>query len=404
VAELQHLTIHGQPAIVAFLRDMGGPLVEAGDATLAIARFEDGTHRYFTVWEPKTLGGSGSGNFGHAGRPGAVGGSGDSGLNLDKNGYDSHGTPGPAIARRGGALWLYRGDGTDINDQLRSGTVTEPNVRDALDQAMRPLGENLVVIRDLDTDHSLPGKTFVDKGYTSTAFARGSIAKGQTIEIEVPARAPVIRVGDYYKQDPEKEIILGRGSQFEVISPTRWKWIGSEIKALGGSGSGNFGHAGRPGEVGGSTSEGEGAAANWVRNVIPAAAKAQVGPVTVLTHKTQKETTDKIDEWLVKHYGYDSAGHAKALTDSSRGLIMSTDDEREIAEQWGHLFRPQIESEDWKTATSHATLPSREKSFSNAFADLVLSKPGQELLDLANPLGFAMNKLADKFGWTRSEH
>lgn len=115
-------------------------------------------------------------------------------LNLDKDGYDESGKPGPAFAQKGGALWLYRGDGSDINDQLRSGDVTEPEVRDALDAAMRPLGKDSVLYRDSKLELT-PGTEFVEQGYTSTAYKKGSFGPG-AIKIEVPKTAPVLRVGD----------------------------------------------------------------------------------------------------------------------------------------------------------------------------------------------------------------
>lgn len=76
MSELQHITVHGRPAVVAFMTAFNGVLTEAADAKVAIVNFSDGQieHYYF---EPKlkTAGGAGSGNFGHAGRPGEIGGS-----------------------------------------------------------------------------------------------------------------------------------------------------------------------------------------------------------------------------------------------------------------------------------------------------------------------------------------
>ena len=158
---------------------------------------------------------------------------GGGGLNLDKNGFDDKGNPGPEAAQRGGALWLYRGSGTDVNDQLRDNDIYEPEVVSGLDQLMRPLGKDTTVVRDASVYANLvPGTMLHEKGYTSTAAERGSFAKGNTVRIDIPAHAPVIRMGDYYKADPEKEIVIGRGSQFEVVGKNHLRWVGQDLKLL----------------------------------------------------------------------------------------------------------------------------------------------------------------------------
>ena len=73
---LQPITIDGRAGQVMYLNDAWTP-VDANEATLAKVLFEDGGSTFYTISqvEPRVAGGAGSGNFGHAGRPGEVGGS-----------------------------------------------------------------------------------------------------------------------------------------------------------------------------------------------------------------------------------------------------------------------------------------------------------------------------------------
>jgi len=149
----------------------------------------------------------------------------DGGYKLDKDGNDKDGNPGPQIAQKGEALWLYRGSGSDINDQLRADDVSEPEVRDALDDAMNPLDKETVVYRDFGEMNLEPGTEFHEKGYTSTASKSGTFNKGGRVKITLPKGTKVIKVGDYYEDDVENEIIVERDSQYEVISEKELRLI-----------------------------------------------------------------------------------------------------------------------------------------------------------------------------------
>lgn len=183
----------------------------------------------------KTAGGAGSGNFGHAGRPGEVGGSGPGGgLNLDKNGFASDGTPGPAIARRGGALWEYRASGhVDLNAELRK--HGEPVTRDfikhvkQLDEAMKPLAKATTLYRE---DSRLAGmaygETVTDRGYMSTTKKSGAAVWGDSesvVRIDVPAGTKTIRLGDFYAKDPEQEVILARGTSLKAVGSKHFEVV-----------------------------------------------------------------------------------------------------------------------------------------------------------------------------------
>lgn len=53
---LQHLTIGGREATVAFMTSLGGEVVEPAAASVAVARFADGSVAYYHVGEPRALG------------------------------------------------------------------------------------------------------------------------------------------------------------------------------------------------------------------------------------------------------------------------------------------------------------------------------------------------------------
>lgn len=71
------ITVDGRAGVMVFL-DKDRQPVEPSDPTAVVARavFDDGGSATYQVQPPRhDLGGTGSGNFGHAGRPGEVGGS-----------------------------------------------------------------------------------------------------------------------------------------------------------------------------------------------------------------------------------------------------------------------------------------------------------------------------------------
>lgn len=139
-------------------------------------------------------------------------------LNLDKDGYAPDGTPGPAIARRGGALWLYRATGhADLNAKLIQGEELdddEQKIVNQLDAAMRPLQKDVTLYRNTDV------VTENNSGYLSTSLDPNiSTFRSDTpVRIDVPAGTLAIRIGDYYARDSEQEVILARGTQLQKIA------------------------------------------------------------------------------------------------------------------------------------------------------------------------------------------
>lgn len=221
-------------------------------------------------------GSSTSGNYGHAGRPGKLGGSVvkakvdlTGGIEADK------------------AIKYYAGGGyRTINDNLRKSKgnlqsiTTETGLQSAakLDELMNDavLTEPVQVTRlyyggavSLFKD-TKPGDTFTDYGFTSTTTKDykpwNAEDVGFVIQLKPGDRAlSISTVAKRHKS--EQELLLPRGTQFTIISrEDTGKGIifhvsANEPKAAtkqfhlglkGSATSGNYGHAGRPGKLGGS--------------------------------------------------------------------------------------------------------------------------------------------------------
>ena len=217
------------------------------------ARSDDDIELMLDFWSTKTItrGGPGSGHFGHAGRPGQVGGSAPSQVNFGwKNfrGANSWGT------RRNRALDSDEvdptGDGLrslgfyvnfgyiQLNDWLRKGKKDyrdlaledNKNAMASLDQLLShyPLEENVVIYRGVSEDffkRLKPDKVFRDKGYVSTTlvekrlspgFHKGEIGFHATLEIHVPKGVHGYYVGGGFGPTNEYEFLLERGLRFQV--------------------------------------------------------------------------------------------------------------------------------------------------------------------------------------------
>lgn len=94
---VEQIEIDGRKGLVVYV-DKNWVPVPVDEAALAKVTFQDGSVGFYAIGdsdEPRTAGGPGSGNFGHGGRPGHVGGSneaetphGERGLYVDKNKTD----------------------------------------------------------------------------------------------------------------------------------------------------------------------------------------------------------------------------------------------------------------------------------------------------------------------------
>lgn len=252
----------------------------------------------------KTLnGGKGSGNFGHLGRPGEVGGSGKGEQFVKKDSSDY------TILER-----YVRGDGMDMNRVLRgeieSDFLYEEQIKLMKKATDRELGEEKEVWRSVDASSifgnideitwekiegqivysdetpeaqsilkGLRDKTLTEKGFMSTTTDKNVAMDWQdftgashpvVLHMILPKTAKGIDIAKNtdleVKDDPQSEIILKAGTKYKIkdfknedgqilveAEFVENSFEDNELKLLnGGKGSGNFGHAGRPGEVGGS--------------------------------------------------------------------------------------------------------------------------------------------------------
>lgn len=188
----------------------------------------------------RDLGGKGSGNFGHKGRPGEVGGSssGDGGLSE----LISHSGVGSDYVHL-----LYDDDAAseiaeafDLNTvKLSEIEVARRKIAERSQMDLRRLfGNSVVAYRGVKgTEDKGNTVSLTLSKFTAQFHAKG----GEVLKLTVP----VDRVYSY-----SNSIGYGTFDEQEIIVP---KDVLSGLKTLGGPGSGNFGHAGRPGQVGGSS-------------------------------------------------------------------------------------------------------------------------------------------------------
>jgi len=208
-------------------------------------------------------GGEGSGNFGHGGRPGEVGGSGEGGEGNGGEGNDEEENGGGATVSDSDAgknadrvasrlsegevadIWNYTAD-PSVNSTLRLGQTpkyAEAREMEALDKAFRggPVTDNPTDFHRAVDEDFFPevGATFVDKAFVSTsrnqegfATVKNQMSGGGISEnpIHVIIRAPkgqsylpmARRLGnpEYHGQ---KEAILPRNTKFKVVSKSAEK-------------------------------------------------------------------------------------------------------------------------------------------------------------------------------------
>lgn len=191
----------------------------------------------------RNLGGKGSGNFGHQGRKGEVGGSssgGDSATSYSNTPGDF--TPGSVQE----AVSDYV-SGTDesyayvLNAALRSGEALSKADKDLvsrLDHAIQGsrLERDTVLYRGgVLPDGIQEGQVFKDRAYVSTTEekyvardyftgAKYGNEDARLIQVQVSKGTPALNInrvmGKDWEQHYEHEILLGRGTRFKVLSVT----------------------------------------------------------------------------------------------------------------------------------------------------------------------------------------
>lgn len=184
----------------------------------------------------KGLGGPGSGNFGHSGRPGQIGGSGDSEAGAadtdaqtaffdDAVGLDEEY---PSIAEH---VQRYTHDNDSAGIRRALADDDYPAYQGNLHFLLRRhYGDEITVRR-------------------KTGYA-GSDGRGVGDLVSV-SLTPTWR-GETFRIPTKDVVLAGHSGEGELIVKR------AGLRTAGGPGSGNFGHSGRPGEVGGSSSDGSG--------------------------------------------------------------------------------------------------------------------------------------------------
>ena len=163
-------------------------------------------------------GGEGSGNFGHAGRPGEIGGSAMGGGSLSENEIS--------------AVSFYKEEGySEINSARRSGSEYDKNIISAIDSAISKniTTEDKIIFRGVSPemlDQFEEGGTFSDSGYISASenieIAENfgiEFGKNVIMEIELPKGSNALLLDNVIEAArDEKEYLLPRGSNFTINS------------------------------------------------------------------------------------------------------------------------------------------------------------------------------------------
>ena len=224
------------------------------------------------------LGGRGSGNFGHAGRPGQVGGS-------QSQSFKEWFGDSKVVNAKGEPLVVYRG----MNPYHKGALITSidnPSLTHTLDnedlEGVKIAGffgnqkvantygwqGNAIypVVLSFQTPFVIDatGKKAFEVQFTKSGrLFRDAIRSGKYDSVIIKNTADE---GDLYVALSSKQIksavggfksrVYERGSRdlASAMCTLNCGFATKEVKALGGLGSGNFGHAGRPGERGGSSS------------------------------------------------------------------------------------------------------------------------------------------------------
>lgn len=215
------------------------------------------------------LGGPGSGNFGHSGRPGEVGGSSDAGQS---------GPDGVWVGSGKNARLVSRSGETEVmgNPDVSSFMKGHEWATEAVQAFAKEHGAAALVdaARWYNNKQRGPGSYYGDKLIDAMNAARkgimaekrkskGVAIKQMKVKVVAALKERGFAIGDtvYDRETGTKgKIEFDKDGSPIIISDLgnrhafgkRWQ----KPTNLGGPGSGNFGHAGRPGEIGGSSSDG----------------------------------------------------------------------------------------------------------------------------------------------------
>jgi hypothetical protein len=328
------------------------------------------------VGGPKTLGGPGSGNFGHGGRPGEIGGSGPGTEKIVSQGKGTqlHGTTRAnveSILRDGITADRANAIFTADKAAMTGGAVsakghvyTTANKAEAQryaeaaawprDEAGKALDEGLKAgamhpaVIEVKIPASEKGRLTMDTHSDTTSSARqfkGNIKPEWIVAVHVGVvekdNGPMI----WRPVDPK----TFRGSEESLVYYVPWVLDEDKPTTLGGKGSGNFDHAGRPGEVGGSggaggTSEKIGTPATRTARAL-ATHKPSTKEKQALADKSEHEIAEVIGgtrtddndpfDTVVKTPGHMHGVEVKTLIDNTNDKITMHPDARERKIAWG---------------------------------------------------------------------
>lgn len=237
------------------------------------------------------LGGVGSGYHGHAGRPGQIGGSSKRVSNVIQRFKDRLKTHGGNISR---ASTPYETafllpDGTRVG---HSYDIHETAAAELLEGAKDPIGEVL-----------------------KSGVAR--ISAGGGVQIHLPlteSQAQII--ADDWNYYHNNTLFLDRDAIWKAFDPPinadeirRWSQHPvQDVRALGGPGSGHFGHVGRPGQVGGSSATAGSPPATWPINDSDVRKLGRHYPQEIEdTYKEWADTLTEDEKTSIRYYTDDAS-------------------------------------------------------------------------------------------------
>ena len=180
------------------------------------------------AWEEFQKGGTGSGNFGHEGRPGEVGGSGEGGGEGSPDWSTLMNTSAPILDK---TLKKYKMDSSEAFETAnyslyradgKLGYITDKNTRgmvrdlDTAFSSAPTIGQDVVLYRGITEKISVK-ETYVDRGFAMTTvdpkeamdYALLGDKEHTVFEISVPKNAKVI-------VNSKNEVVLPRDSKYTI--------------------------------------------------------------------------------------------------------------------------------------------------------------------------------------------
>lgn len=113
---------------------------------------------------------------------------------------------------------------------------------------------------------------------------------------------------------------------------------------------------------------------------------------------SHQELAERIDGYLLKHYGFTASESAAGLVDRERGVMYTLTDAKNTYTQFAHTLVDRIKSPEWRDVTHrHSSLHEKEDEFVHAFQQLLTP-----VAKLSNPISTLLEESAavfKKWGW-----